>query len=277
MKSLSKKKILITGAASGIGKALAIEAASLNCFLVLVDRDESGLIAVEKEIRQSGKDCKCYQVDLSIKTEIIRLAMEVEKDPGTIDILINNAGMTTRRMPFLDLDDALFQKMMHVNLHAVIECTRAFLPGMLKQGSGQIANVSSIYAMLGVGQRIAYCTAKFAVRGFTETLRQELRGTGIGVTSVLPGGVRTNITRNQAGWEDREEQEKAAKVTDRASMTSPAKAARKILRGIRKNRARILIGPDAKILDLLVRILPASYHGIVDAVLTRAEKKMMKS
>lgn len=275
MRDLNGKIALVTGAASGIGRALAVELVRHGSSLVILDRDESGLSQTQKLIEKAGGKVHSVVFDLSDLDGIPQMLDQVQSEFGLIDLLINNAGFTIRRQGFADIPADMFQRMLDVNLGAVIECTRALLPGMSERKSGHIVNVSSIYAMLGVGQRSAYVTAKFAVRGFTETLRQELRDTGIGVTSVLPGGVKTNITRNSIGWADSEEQRKAARVSEKAAFTSPDKAARKIVRGIRRNKARVLIGPDARFLDWLARWFPVGYHRIVHAILTRGEKRMM--
>jgi short-subunit dehydrogenase len=179
-------------------------------------------------------------------------------------------------MPTTGMSWEHWEWIMGINFWGTVYCTQFFLPMLLEQPAGHIANVSSVFGLGAVKDRAGYCASKFASRGFTESLRQELFGTTVNVSVVLPGGVRTNMVHHARGWKDPVEQKKAALLQKEGNMTGPEKAARIIIKGIKKNRPRILIGLDAKLLDITVRLFPSYYDRLLNFFISRAEKRQDK-
>jgi short-subunit dehydrogenase len=186
--------------------------------------------------------------------------------------VFNNAGVAVTAT-VLDASPEDDQWLWDINFHGVVNGTRAFLPLLMAQGSGAVVNTSSVYGLLGVPYQSAYCASKFAVRGFTEALRQELRGTGVRAVTVHPGGVTTNIARNARIRRDpeglgRTKEELAARF-EAVTMTSPEKAAAIIHRGVERGRARILVGPDAYVIDAVSRLTPTHAYGLLSRLVRR--------
>ena len=192
--------------------------------------------------------------------------------PAPLAAVFNNAGVAVTATVLSAVpedDDWLFD----TNFHGVVNGTRAFLPILVEQDAGAIVNTSSVYGLLGVPYQSAYCAAKFAVRGFTEALRQELRGTGVRAVTVHPGGVTTNIARNARIRSDPQglgrTKEQLAAQFEAATMTTPDRAAQIIVRGVERGRARILVGPDAYLFDALARITPTHYYAVLGRLMRR--------
>jgi short-subunit dehydrogenase len=254
----------LTGAASGIGRALALELAARGCDLALADRDEAGLAAVAAEINRDhpGK-ITVHRVDVGEQPEIAEFARAaISAHPG-LNILINNAGVALMGQ-FHELDQAGMDWLMNINFWGVVHGTRAFLPHLSSQREAHIVNLSSLFGIIAPPGQTAYVAAKFAVRGFSESLRHELQAAGspVRLSVVHPGGVATNIVRNArsgAGVTDNARRVQAIERFDTLAKTTPQAAALRIIVGIEKNQPRILIGNDARFMDLLQRLRPATY------------------
>jgi short-subunit dehydrogenase len=267
----------VTGAASGIGRALAIELAARGCDLALADRDEAGLQAVAAEIGQAGSPkVSIHRVDVGEPGQIADFAQAaIAAHPG-LNILVNNAGVALLGQ-FHEIDQAQMNWLMNINFWGVVHSTRAFLSHLGTRPEAHIVNVSSIYGIVAPPGQTAYSSAKFAVRGFSESLRHELKAASspIRLSVVHPGGVLTNIVRNMrtgTGITDNERRSQAIEWFDQFAQTTPKDAALRIIRGIEKNEPRILIGNDARFMDLLQRFRPATYW----RVMARRTEKLLK-
>jgi len=254
----------LTGAASGIGRALALELAARGCDLALADRDETGLAAVAAEINRRHP-CKVtvHRVDVGEPPQIAEFAKAaVAAHPG-LNILINNAGVALMGQ-FHELDQAEMDWLMNINFWGVVHGTRAFLPHLSQRREAHIVNLSSIFGIIAPPGQAAYAAAKFAVRGFSESLRHELQAAGspVRLSVVHPGGIATNIARNSrsgSGVTDNARRVESIERFEQLARTTPQAAALRIIAGIENNQPRILIGNDARFMDLLQRLRPASY------------------
>ena len=268
----------VTGAASGIGRALALELAARGCDVALADRDEAGLQTVAAEInRTHSQKVTVHRVDVSEPQQIADFAQAATSAHPGLNIVVNNAGVALLGQ-FNEIDQAQMDWLMNINFWGVVHATRAFLPHLARQREAHIVNLSSIFGIIAPPGQTAYAAAKFAVRGFSESLRHELRmaASPIRLSVVHPGGVSTNIVRNSragTGVTDNERRAQLIERFDAAAKTTPAAAALRIIRGIEKNQPRILIGNDARFMDLLQRLRPATYW----AVLARRIGKMAKA
>src|ERR1700724_821523 len=265
----------VTGAASGIGRALALELAARGCDLALADRDEAGLQAVAAEIAKNpSRKVSVHRVDVAEPKQIEDFAQgALAAHPG-LNIGINNAGVALLGQ-FNEIEQAQMDWLFNINFWGVVHATRAFLPHLAKQPTAHIVNLSSIFGIIAPPGQTAYCAAKFAVRGFSESLRHELAmaNSSVKLSVVHPGGVSTNIARNSrtgAGVTDNARRAQSIDRFDAMAKTTPAAAALRIIEGIEKNQPRILIGNDAWFMDLLQRFRPATYW----AVLAKRLEKM---
>jgi len=261
MKDLNNKVAVVTGAGSGIGRALALALAGRGCRLALSDVNEAGLAETLGELK--GQDVKAYRLDVSDKDAIYAHAAEVVKDFGQVNLVINNAGVALSAS-VREMTDEDFQWVMDIDFWGVAHGTRAFLPHLIASGDGHVVNISSVFGMIGVPKQSAYNAAKFAVRGFTEALRQEmqLENQPVAVSCVHPGGIRTNIA-NSARMGKSENGAAQRQGFDKLAMTTPDKAAAIIVKGILKNESRILVGPDAWGIDAVNRLLGSAYQPLV--------------
>ncbi len=260
MRILAGKTAALTGAASGIGRALALRLARDGCHLALADVNEPGL-AETAEFAGRTVRVSTHVTDVAQREAVRRFAEEAVRAHGGVDLIVNNAGValadSLETVPHED-----FEWLMGINFWGVVHGTLAFLPHLRQRPEGHVVNVSSIYGLLPVPYNGAYCSAKFAVRGFTETLAQELRGTSIRVSGVYPGGIRTNIARSARFNRAPRGMAKEAYLAlyERALFRSSADdAAETILDGVRRNRRRIIVGPGMKAIDLAVRISPVAF------------------
>lgn len=261
---LGGKTALLTGAASGIGAALAPALARRGCALALVDRDAAGLAATARAARASGVAVSEHVLDLTDRAALLALPEAVRARHGGLHLLINNAGVALGGR-FEDTDPADIDWLMEVNLHAVMRLTHACLPLLRAQAQAQIVNLSSVFGVIAPAGQAAYSASKFAVRGFSEALRHEVEGTGLGVTLVHPGGVATAIARNARsprGMEAREAAERMA-AFERLLTMPPETAAEAILRGIEARAPRVVIGADARRAFLLQRLMPVRYWSLI--------------
>ncbi len=262
MRQFAGRTAVITGAGSGIGRALALDLAHRGARLALSDVDGDRVAETARQCTELNAKATAYALDVADRAAVLAHAEEVVADFGGVNLVINNAGVALVA-PVLEMSWEDLDWVMNIDFWGVAHGTKAFLPHLIASGDGHLVNVSSVFGLVGVPTQSAYNAAKFAVRGFTEALRQEMAIARypVGVSCVHPGGIRTNIVRDaraHADWEPSRLRENF----DRIMPTSPAKAARTILRGVEANRARILIGPDAYLFEAAARILGPLYQGI---------------
>jgi len=268
----------VTGAASGIGRALAIELAARGCDLALADRDDAGLATLAAEInRAHQRKVTLHRVDVGEIKQIEAFAQAAIADHPGLNIVINNAGVALMGM-FNEIDQAQMDWLMNINFWGVVHGTRAFLPHLAGRREAHIVNLSSIFGIIAPPGQTAYAAAKFAVRGFSEALRHELAlaASPVRLSVVHPGGVATNIARNSrtgSGMTDNARRAQSIERFDAVARTTPKDAALRIIKGIEKNQPRILIGNDARMMDLVQRFRPATYW----AALTRLIETMSKA
>jgi short-subunit dehydrogenase len=270
MKTFARRVAAITGASSGIGRALAIELAARHCHLALCSH--SNVAALEETARlaaRRGVKITTARVDVANREQVRDWAAQVVRDHGKVNLVINNAGVA-----FSGTVDGTTYKdyawVMGINYWGVVHGTKEFLPHLIAAGEGHIVNVSSIFGLFAQPGMSAYNSSKFAVRGFTEALRQELdlARNGVSATCVHPGGVKTNIAASSR-MSDSVRQvtggdaDQSRRQFERLLRTTAEDAARAILAGVRRNARRVLIGVDARAADSLQRVLPAAYQRFV--------------
>lgn len=258
--------ILITGAGSGIGRELALQSAKQGAQVIATDVNEASLAETNQ---LAGGTLRTYRLDVSDTAAINQFAADLTPtlDPAKRLILINNAGVALASGPFVQthLDD--FEWLLSINLWGVIRMTKAFLPFMLEHNKGHIVNLSSVFGLAGVENQSAYCTAKFGVRGFTDVLRMELMDTDVQVTCVHPGGISTNIAeaarRGKGDFVTDNMHQQSTASFAKAAKTTPQEAARVILDGVSRQKARVLIGNDARQIEWVTRLFPTRYVAIL--------------
>ncbi|CAN5486831.1 SDR family NAD(P)-dependent oxidoreductase [soil metagenome] len=264
----SNSVAVITGAASGIGRALAVRFAQEKIAgIAISDVNEAGLNETAEMAKAAGGVVSAHVIDVSKLDQVQRLADEAVAKHGRVTHIVNNAGVgVLGTFEQLSLED--FEWLMSINFWGVIYGCKVFLPILRQQESGHIVNVSSVFGFIAPEEQTAYCSSKFAVRGFTESLRHELAGSNIVVSAVHPGGIKTNIARNSrvgAGTPD-EWKQQGAKFFDKVAKTSPETAADVILKGIKENNPRILIGQDAYAISFFSRLFPRRYLQIIERI-----------
>jgi NADP-dependent 3-hydroxy acid dehydrogenase YdfG len=270
MEGFAGKVAVVTGAGSGIGQALAIELARSGAKLAISDIDTEGLTGTEERLNAIGASVKADRLDVTERELFLAYADAVNEHFGTVNQIYNNAGIAfagdVEVSPFKDIE-----RVMDVDFWGVVNGTKAFLPHLIASGDGHVVNISSIFGLFSAPGQAAYNAAKFAVRGFTEALRQEmiLAGHPVKVTTVHPGGIKTAIARNMTTVHGVDRDGLAESFDRKLASMSPQKAARIILDGVRKNKARVLVGTDAKMLDLIVRLTGSRYQRIVSAAMER--------
>ncbi|MDH6282963.1 SDR family NAD(P)-dependent oxidoreductase [Prescottella agglutinans] len=270
MSEFAGKVCVITGAGSGIGRALALNLAAKGAKLALSDMDSVGLAETVRQVEAVGTQVKSDHLDVTQREAVVAYADAVVAHFGKVHQVYNNAGIAfhgdVERSEFKDIE-----RIMDVDFWGVVNGTKAFLPHLIASGDGHVVNISSLFGLLSIPGQSAYNAAKFAVRGFTESLRQEMliAKHPVKVTCVHPGGIKTAIARN-ATMPDGDDQVTFAQFFDKhLARTTPEDAAKTIVGGVRKGKARVLIGADAKFLDAWVRIVGPSYQRVVATVTAR--------
>ncbi|MCC8978939.1 SDR family NAD(P)-dependent oxidoreductase [Bradyrhizobium acaciae] len=279
MTAISGSAAAVTGAASGIGRALAQELALRGCDLAIADRDEAGLQAAAAEIAKvSRRKVTAHRLDVSEPGQITDFAQAAGAAHPGLNIVVNNAGVALLGQ-FGEIEQAQMEWLFNINFWGVVHGTRAFLPQLARQREAHIVNISSIFGIVAPPGQSAYCAAKFAVRGFSESLRHELAvaGSPIKLSVVHPGGVATNIARNSrtgTGVTDNARRVQSIERFDALARTTPTAAAQRIITGIEKNQPRILIGNDARFMDLLQRFRPGTYWNVLQRQIEKATAKV---
>jgi short-subunit dehydrogenase len=257
---LEGRTAVITGAAGGIGRAMAVSLAQRGCNLALADIDEAGLAGTAELVRGNGINVSRHRLDVSDRAAVAAFPDIVADEHCGVDVLINNAGVAVGGM-FEQVADEDFEWLFEINFWGVVRMTRAFLPLLRASEDACVVNLSSVYGIIAPPEQVAYAASKFAVRGFSEALRHELEGSGIGVSVVHPGGVATSIAekaRIPAGVSEEEIARRHAKYRKLLRLP-PEIAGETIVRGIERRQPRILVGSDAKTIALIARLLPVSY------------------
>ena len=267
MKSLRGRVVVITGAGSGIGRALAIACAAEGARVAISDIDEAGLATTQHAITDRGGAARATRLDVADRDAVYAYADQVMADYGVVHLLVNNAGVSLTG-DLIDLVDADLEWIVGVNFWGVVHGSRAFLPHLIASGDGHLVTISSLFGLVSIPGQSAYNATKYAVRGLTEAIREEMLVAGhpVGVTVVHPGGVKTGIVRNGrasiridlARMADEFDVELARTTADRAAAT--------ILRAVRRNQPRVLVGADAHAVHHFARIIGARYQDVVALV-----------
>jgi NAD(P)-dependent dehydrogenase (short-subunit alcohol dehydrogenase family) len=268
MKELHGKVAAVTGAASGIGRMLALVLAEEGCAVAIADVDATGLQQTATMVGERGGTVSEHLLDVGRKEQVYAYAEDVVARYGQVDLVVNNAGVgLATTLEEVEYED--FEWIVGVNFWGVVYGSKAFLPHLKARPQAHICNISSVHGLFtnpGVGP---YCSTKFAVRGFSLTLAQELKDTSVGVSCVHPGGIKTNVVRNTRyppGVSQEERERKLQTFEQYIAHTSAERAARSIVRGIKKGRTRILVGFDAYIFDAAVRLFPGLWQRLMGTV-----------
>jgi NAD(P)-dependent dehydrogenase (short-subunit alcohol dehydrogenase family) len=270
MQNFHGKVAAITGAGSGLGRALALELAHRGCRVALSDIDATGLAATAQQVRAAGGEATTAQVDVADRAAVQAWADDCGGRHGQVNLLFNNAGVALAA-PAESVRAEDFAWIMGINFWGVVHGTQAFMPHLRASGDGHVVNISSVFGIIAMPTQSAYNASKFAVRGYTEALRMELEleGAPVSATCVHPGGIATNIVRSQrfdtgverlTGLGAEAHRAQAQQLIDR---TTPAAAARQILAGVQRNARRVLVGPDARVVEVLSRALGAAYQALI--------------
>ena len=267
MRKLQDRVAVVTGAASGIGRAVSLALAEEGCHLALVDRDETGLAAVSAQITARHRRASTHVINVADRAVMERLPAAVIAAHGEAHLLINNAGVALAG-PFeeLSLDD--LEWILSINFWGFIYGCKFFLPHLRRVDEAHIVNVASDFALFGLPTKSGYCATKFAIRGFSESLRAELYGSSVGLSCVYPGAVATNLIRAGRAA-DAEKQEQEANFVETRAIPAPRVAAR-IIRGIRHNQGRVLIGRDTWMIEMMTRLSPT----LIAALVARWQKRI---
>lgn len=271
MRTLDNKVVVITGAGSGIGRALALDLAGRGAVLALSDKDEVGLLeTAERCATRHAREVRTDKLDVTDRDAMRAYATSVAADHGRVNVVFNNAGVALHG-DFEEMTYEQFEWVMGVNFWGVVHGTKEFLPHLVASGDGHVVNISSLFGLMGMPGQSAYNASKFGVRGFTEALRTEMlvNRRPVKVTSVHPGGIKTAIARNARTTDSHDPQAVARLFDKRLARTSAEKAARVIVEGVLAGRPRVVVGADAKVLDAWVRLVGPRYQATVSRIARR--------
>ncbi|NOS55626.1 MAG: SDR family oxidoreductase [Cyclobacteriaceae bacterium] len=263
MKELRNKVVVITGAGSGIGRALAVAFSKEGARLAL---NEFNPVTLNETVDLIGKGTEVFPVsfDVADKDAMFSFAKSVKERFGQIDVMINNAGVSIGEYPLHQIDLDMFERVMDVNFYGMLYGSRAFIPYLIEQPESSLFNVSSVFGLTGIIHSSAYCASKFAVYGLNQSLIQEHKNSSLTIHSVHPGGIKTNIARNAVDYNEAHEA-----FHQQFLKLSPEYAATVIISGIKKKRKRILIGAEAFLLDFVVRLFPVWGGSIVNGIIQK--------
>ena len=261
---LENRTAVVTGAASGIGRAIAISLARRGCHLALADVNELGLAETADMLASNRLRVTRHKLDVADHAAVAAFPQTVTSGHPGVDVLVNNAGVALGGY-FKDVSEDNFEWLFNINFWGVVRMTRAFLPLLQAADDARLVNVSSLYGIIAPPGQTAYSASKFAVRGFSEALRRELKGSKVGVTVVHPGGVATSIANNaRSPTNATPEQIAAAQARANKLLTMPpAEAGEIIVKGIERRKPRVLVGSDAKLIALIERLMPVSYWDVL--------------
>ncbi len=265
MRTLDGKVVAITGAGSGIGRALAVNAAGKGAVLALSDWDEVGLVETAQQAqRLTHREIRTDKLDVRDRDAMRAYAASVAGEFGRVNMIVNNAGVALHG-DFEEVTYEDFEWVMDVDFWGVMQGTKEFLPHLIASGDGHVVNISSLFGLVGMPGQTAYNAAKFAVRGFSEALRQELliARHPVQVTVVHPGGIKTGIARNARTTASHDRAEVASHFDSKLARMTPERAAEIIIDGALAHRPRVIVGGDAKALDWLQRVVGARYQRMV--------------
>jgi len=261
---LEGRTAVITGAAGGIGRAIAVSLVRRGCHLALADVDENGLVETADLVRTNALRVSTHRIDVADRNDVAAFPDVVSAAHDSVDLLVNNAGVALGGR-FDQVSDKDFEWLFEINFWGVVRMTRAFMPLLRASNDACIVNLSSVYGLVAPPEQVAYSASKFAVRGFSEALRHELAGSNVAVTVVHPAGVNTMIAekaRVPTGISE-EEMEKRRRKYRKLLRLPPEVAGETIVTGIERRQARVLIGSDAKFISLISRLLPVSYWKVM--------------
>ena len=273
MKTLKDKVVVITGAGSGIGRALAVEVARRGSLVAVSDVDEAGLAETVELVKAAGaSEVRADRLDVADRAAFAAYALAVREHFGRVNVVVNNAGVTmTGDFEEISYDD--FEWIMGINFWGVANGSKEFLPHLIASGDGHLVNISSLFGLVSMPGQSMYNAAKYAVRGMTEAIREEMLVAGhrVGVTVVHPGGIKTAIARN-ARVSAKEDKAETARIFDeKLARMTPERAAEIIVAGVEKDKARVLVGIDAHAVHHLAKLTGSRYQDIV----ARSARKVM--
>jgi NADP-dependent 3-hydroxy acid dehydrogenase YdfG len=270
MNEFAGKVAVITGAGSGIGRALALNLAAKGARLALSDIDTEGLAETSRQAHALGAEVKSDRLNVAEREAVLIYADDVVDHYGVVHQIYNNAGIAhnadVAKSEFKDIE-----RIIDVDFWGVVNGTKAFLPHVIASGDGHVVNISSLFGLIAVPGQSAYNAAKFAVRGFTEALRQEMLVAKhpVKVTCVHPGGIKTAVARNATVADDQDAQSFAEFFDKRLALHTPEMAAETIVTGVAKGRARVVVGWEAKALDVLARVIGPAYQRVIATAVSR--------
>jgi len=265
MKSLKDKVVVITGAGSGIGRALAVEVARRGSLVAVSDVDEAGLAETVELVKAAGaSEVRADRLDVADRAAFAAYALAVREHFGRVNVVVNNAGVTmTGDFEEITYDD--FEWIMSINFWGVVTGTKEFLPHLIESGDGHVVNISSLFGLVSMPGQSTYNASKYAVRGFTEALREEMlvNGRPVGVTCVHPGGIKTGISRNGRKVASLDAEELDSLFEKKLARMEPSRAAEIIVNGVLGDKARVLVGLDAHLIHHAAKLAGSRYQDVV--------------
>ena len=278
MKSFKDQVAAITGAGSGMGRALALELATRGCHLALSDVSDDTLAATVELLKDKPVKVTSQTLDVADRAAVEAFAANTHEQHGKVNLVFNNAGVSvTANVEQLRYED--FEWLMNINFWGVVHGTKAFLPYLRQADEAHIVNTASIFGVIAVPSQSAYNASKFAVRGFTEALKQELEDASIGVSCILPGGVKTNIVKTSRYYATDNiapTKDEAIQFFETLAGLTADQAAQIILRGVQRGRLHVLVGGDAKTIAILQRLLPERYGKVLRWLQERNQKRLAR-